>query len=89
MLPSVCAPKCRGAGLQIGLRCMTLRCALDFVPNGKIVLRKGRRCSVIFLVKNGGTKPGSKGSCLKNKGWKTREESGLLGNRRKKQKILN
>ena len=25
------------------------------------------RCSVIFLVKNGETKPGSKGSCLKNK----------------------
>ena len=40
MLPSVCAPKCRGAGLQIELRCMTLRCALDFVPNGKFMLRK-------------------------------------------------
>ena len=43
---------------------------------------------MIFLVKNGGTKSGSKGSCLKNKGWKTREESGLQGESPKETKNL-
>ena len=87
MLPSVCAPKCRGAGLQIGLRCMTLRCALYFVPNGKIMLHK---CDavLIFLVKNGGTKSGSKGSCLKNKRLEDKGRKWIAGESPKETKNL-
>ena len=46
------------------------------------------RCSVIFLVKNGGTKPGSKGSCLKNKRLEDKGRKWIAGESLKETKNL-
>ena len=46
------------------------------------------RCSVIFLVKNGGTKSGSKGSCLKNKRLEDKGRKWIAGESLKETKNL-